>query len=263
MRWHRLLPVALGLTLASCAGDNARPASDSAATARVQEQAFGPSRRRSVKALVYVLHRDGAGADPADNQRFARDLALAAPGARVVTLTQPVADGDADNGMTRGFTRERITAFADRIEAGRKRYPDVPTVVVGDGGGAALVADLAGLRPKLIDGMVLAACPCMLPEWRKHMEKRMPGTSFKPAPDSLDPLMTVGGVRPQTKAALLVGSEDPITPPKFSRGYAEALALRGIATDFRVLPGKGNEILNDPEVLSATTRMLASLQAAQ
>ena len=91
----------------------------------------------------------------------------------------------------------------------------------------------------------------------------MPGTSFKPAPDSLDPLMTVGGVRPQTKAALLVGSEDPITPPKFSRGYAEALALRGIATDFRVLPGKGNEILNDPEVLSATTRMLASLQAGQ
>lgn len=262
MRWHRLLPLALGLALASCAGGGVRPASDSA-TATVREQAFGASGRRSVKALVYVLHRDGATSEATDPHRFARDLAAAAPGARVMALTQPVAEGDADKGMSRGFTRERITAFADRIEAGRKRYSDVPTVVVGDGGGAALVADLAGLRPKLIDGMVLAACPCMLPEWRKHMEKRMPGTSFKPAPDSLDPLMTVGGVRPQTKAALLVGSEDPITPPKFSRGYAEALALRGIATDFRVLPGKGNEILNDPEVLSATTRMLASLQAGQ
>jgi acetyl esterase/lipase len=258
MRWHRLLPVALGLAVAGCAGDGPRPASDSAATAPIREQAFGASGRRSVKALVYVLHRDQPMAQSEDNYRFARELALASPGTRVVALTQP-----SDTGIpaSRGFTRERITSFANRIEAGRKRYPDVPTVLVGDGGGAALAADLAGLRPTLIDGMVLAACPCMLPEWRKHMEKRMPGSSFKPAADSLDPLMTVGGVRPQTKAALLVGSDDPITPPKFSRGYAEALALRGIATDFRVLPGKGNDILTDPEVLSATTRMIAALQA--
>jgi pimeloyl-ACP methyl ester carboxylesterase len=261
MRWHRLLPVALGLGLAGCAGgagDGARSASITAADAGVQEQAFGASGRRSVKALVYVLHRDRTGAQAEESDRFARELALASPGARVIALTQPDNIVDAES---RGFTRERINRLADYIEARSKRYPGVPTVLVGDGGGAALAANLAGLRPKLVDGLVLAACPCMLPEWRKHMEKRMPRGTFKPAANSLDPLMTVGGVRSETKAALLVGANDPITPPKFSRGYAEALALRGIATDFRVLPGKGNDILTDPEVLSATTRMLAALQA--
>jgi pimeloyl-ACP methyl ester carboxylesterase len=257
MRLRKLLAAALTVALAGCAGGGARTASDVRSTAQIREQAFGAGGRRSVKALVYVLHRDQPTTEAADSQRFARDLALAAPGVRVVALMQAPETGATGS---RGFTRERIASFGDHIEAGRKRYPDVPTIVVGDGGGAALAADLAGLRPKLIDGMVLAACPCMLPEWRKHMEKRTPGSSLKPAADSLDPLMMVGGVRPQTKAALLVGSEDPITPPKFSRGYAEALALRGIATDFRVLPGKGNDILADPEVLSATTRMLAALQ---
>ncbi|MFV0622712.1 hypothetical protein ACBY01_01700 [Sphingomonas sp. ac-8] len=260
MRWHSLLPVALGVVLAGCAGGESRPLPRTGTTSRIQENGFGASGR-SVRTLVYVLRHDMAEATE-DDDRFARELAAAAPGTRVITLTQPIRGGsDPATAASRGFTRDRITHFADRIEAGRTRYPDVPTVLVGDGGGAAIAADLAGLRPKLIDGMVLAACPCMLPEWRKHMEKRMPGTSFQAAADSLDPLMTVGGIRPQTKAALLVGADDPITPPKFSRGYAEALALRGIATDYRVLPGRGNAILNDPEVLSATTRMLAALQA--
>lgn len=269
MRWHRrlagLLPLAAILTLTGCAGDDSRPATGSAAAAQIEEQAFGTGGRGSVKALVYVLYRDLPGATGDDDHRFARELAAAVPGARVIALTQPIRGGDDDpaRAISRGFTRDRITRFADRIEAGRRRYPDVPTIVVGDGGGAAIAADLAGLRPTLVDGLVLAACPCMLPEWRKHMEKRMPGTSLRAVPDSLDPLMTVGGVRPQTKAALLVGADDPITPPKFSRGYAEALALRGIATDFRVLPGKGNDILADPEVLSATTRMLAALRVTR
>lgn len=260
MRWHRLTPIVLGLALAGCAGDGVRPALDGTATARIREQAFGTSRRGSVKALVYVLHRDGRTEEAVDDHAFARDLAKTAPGVRVVTLVQPDLEAPTGSVANRGFSRGRVTSFAERIEAGRKRYPDVPTMVVGDGAGAALAADLAGLRSKLIDGMVLAACPCMLPEWRKHMEKRMPGQWTTPPTDSLDPLMTVGGVRPETKAALLVGADDPITPPKFSRGYAEALALRGIATDFRVLPGRGNDILADPEVLSATVRMLASLQ---
>ncbi|MCC2976323.1 alpha/beta hydrolase [Sphingomonas sp. PL-96] len=260
MHWRKLLPVALGLAVAGCAGNGARPASDSAAAAQIREQAFGSKGRRSVKALVYVLHRDERTAEADDNHRFARDLVAAAPGVRVVALTQPFPQDDVGT-AGRGFGRDRVASFADRIEAGRRRYPDVPTLVVGDGVGAALAADLTGLRPKLVDGMVLAACPCMLPEWRKHMEKQTAATWRTPASDSLDPLMTVGGVRPQTKAALLVGSDDPITPPKFSRGYAEALVLRGIATDFRVLPGRGNDILSDPEVLSATTRMLTALQA--
>jgi acetyl esterase/lipase len=64
---------------------------------------------------------------------------------------------------------------------------------------------------------------------------------------------------PGLRAAVLVGADDRITPVKFSRAYAEALTLRGIATDYRIVPGKGHDLLNDPEVLAATQRLAAAL----
>jgi len=36
-------------------------------------------------------------------------------------------------------------------------------------------------------------------------------------------------------------------------------SLRGIATDYRIVPGKGHALLDDPEVLAATTRLAAAL----
>lgn len=256
------------LTLGACAG-SARPETARAGS-DLYEQVFGASRRGSVQALVYVLHRDSAGLVPDAHQSFARTLAEANPSARVAAVLRPGYTDGAGNrspGAQGGevgdsYTRDRIAALSDQVAAGRARFPGVPVVLVGDGGGAALAANLAGLRPELVDGMVLTSCPCMLPEWRRNMDKRMPGAGFKVPVESLDPLMTVGGVRSSIKAALLVGADDRDTPPKLSRGYAEALALRGIATDFRVLPSRDRDILFDPEVLAATSRVLAQLTGA-
>ena len=66
-----------------------------------------------------------------------------------------------------------------------------------------------------------------------------------------------GGVAPATRVALLVGADDRETPQRFSRAYAEALALRGIATDYRVLPGRGHDLLRDPDLADAVRRMSA------
>ena len=76
---------------------------------------------------------------------------------------------------------------------------------------------------------------------------------------SFDPLKTAGGIPPTLRAAVLVGAEDQVTPVRFSRAYAEALTLRGIATDYRIVPDRGHDLLSDPAVLAATRRLAAEL----
>ncbi len=288
--WALTLLLAVGL--AGCArgtrADVARPgASD------LQGQSFGSDRRRGTATLVFVLHGDvtadgGAASAPAPasspapaaspaaadgaqplsyHYGFAAAAAGAIPDSRAVALLRPgYTDGmgrqspgsrGSDSGDS--YTPDRIAAVASAIERARQRYRGARTIVVGHSGGAAMAADLAGLRPDLIDGLVLASCPCMLPEWRRHMAARGAGSAFAAPSDSFDPLMTVGGINPAARIAVLVGADDALTPPKVSRAYAEALALRGIATDYQVLPGRGHEILDDPEVLAATRRMAAAL----
>jgi hypothetical protein len=124
-----------------------------------------------------------------------------------------------------------------------------------DRGGAAIAADLAALKPGIADGIVLVSCPCALPEWRAYMATRDSTRPWKAPVTSLDPLRTAGGMMPGIKAAILVGADDKVTPLRFSRSYAEALTLRSIDTDYRILPGKGEAILGEPDVLAATQHM--------
>lgn len=259
MRW--LSPLLL-LAAAGCATHGTPPGSPAAAP--LAGQSFGPAAPRDVRTLVVLLHGDGDGAVPTSFAGAAQKLADAIPHARAVALLRPGYHDDAGNHSpgSRGgmggdsYTADRIAAVADTIKGWRTRYPQARTILVGQSGGAAMAAALVGLRPGLVDGVVLAGCPCMLPEWRKFRAKQGHGAFGAPA-GSFDPLMTVGGVAPVTRVALLVGADDKETPQRFSRAYAEALALRGIATDYRVLPGRGHDLLGDPDLIDAVRRMSA------
>jgi pimeloyl-ACP methyl ester carboxylesterase len=149
-----------------------------------------------------------------------------------------------------------VAAAAETVTSVRQRFPRARLVIVGDSGGAALAANLAGVQPHLVDGIVLVSCPCALPEWRAHLKEQGPAATFA----GLDPLKTAGGIAPTLRAAVLVGADDAVTPVNLSRAYAEALTLRGIATDYRIVPGKGHDLLDDPEVLAATERLAAALR---
>ncbi|MEP9403207.1 hypothetical protein [Sphingomonas sp. VNH70] len=253
MRWPSLLPLAL---LAACGGGRMAHAPAPGA------QAFGPDGTREVKTLALVLHGDGDTVVPAAFAEATQAIAAAIPGTRAVALLRPgYADGAGNSapgvrGGTTGdaWTRDRLDAVADTIAAWRARYPHARTVLIGQSGGAAMAALLAGLRPGLVDGVVLAGCPCMLPEWRRY-RARHGGQGFRVPVTSFDPLLTVGGIAPATKVAVLVGAEDAETPQRFSRAYAEALALRGIATDYRVLPGRGHDLLGDGDLIEAVRRI--------
>ena len=219
-------------------------------------ETFGPARGAKVRTLIVVLHGEGQ----PDHYRFAQAAAGAVADSAAIALLRPgytdaagkTSPGERGTETGDNYTADRINAVGDAIAALRQRYPNARTVIVGEAGGAAIAANLAGLKPGLIDGMILVACPCALPEWRSLMQ-------WKGDVASLDPLKTAGGILPGLRAAVLVGANDKITPVKFSRAYAEALTLRGIATDYRIVPAKGHDLLDDPEVLAATQRLAASL----
>lgn len=268
----KLLAALAGLTLlGGCATTPATAPRKSLAKAEpvlnLHARNFGPATSADVRTLVVVLHGDGGPEARSDHYRFAERVTQSIPNSAAVALLRPGygdaagnrSPGQAGLGYGDDYTQERIEAIAQSLGILRQRFATARLILVGDSGGAAIAADLAGMRPDLLDAMVLVGCPCALPEWRKGMQKQRHGAAWATPVASLDPLKTAGGVMPSLRAAVLVGLNDKVTPPALSRAYAEALALRGIATDLRIVPGRGHDLLNDPEVLAATTRLAAAL----
>ncbi|MHA6720557.1 alpha/beta fold hydrolase [Sphingomonas sp. RS6] len=259
--------MALGaLLLAGCTPVAPVGTREDAPAFNLHAQLYAPARASSVRTLVIVLHGDEMPGGASDPYGFADTVYRTIPHSAAVALLRP---GYADAGGNRSpgergagtgdnYTSDRLDAVAAAITTAERRFPEADVIVVGDGGGAAIAANLAGVRPDLFDGMVLVSCPCALPEWRRGMQKRLGGGWGQPVA-SLDPLKTAGGVLPGLRTALVVGTGDRVTPPALSRAYAEALALRGIATDLRFVPGKGHDLLNDPEVLAATVKLAQGL----
>ncbi len=199
---------------------------------------------------------------------FTQSLLASEPDSAVVRLLRPgYSDGRGGQSPgTRGasstdnYSAERIAAVGDTIAALRQRYRRARVVAIGEAGGAIVIANLAGLRPALLDGIVLVSCPCALPEWRRYIATREPDAPrWREKLVSLDPLQTAGGIQPGLRAAILIGGADTRVPARFSRSYAEALSLRGIATDFRILPDRTAPVLDDPQVIEAARRLAASL----
>lgn len=235
----------------------------------LEAQRYGEGRAARVRTLVVVLHGD-ADTSIAPTYSFAQSTAGVLSGSTTIALLRPgYADetgrrspGERGAGNGDGYTRERIGEVARSLIDLRKRYRRANIILVGEGGGAALAANLVGIYPTLADGVLLASCPCALPEWRRAMARQQPGSGFDQPVDSLDPLQTIGGVPAALRAAVLVTGDAPNGLARYSRTYAEALALRGIAVDFRLLP-KANEdsLLADPELTAALQRLASSLPA--
>lgn len=255
------------LLAAACLLGAASPAPPVPQRGALYARSFGKTPARKVRTLIVVLHGDAPGAPPNYHYAFASAAAAAVPNSIAIGLLRPGyedPDGHRSPGIrgnTTGdnYTPDRIRTVADAIRKLQRRYSHARTILVGHSGGAAMAADLAGTYPGLIDGLVLVSCPCELPEWRVHMKSVAPTPLWDQPVASLDPIKLVGGISPTLLTAVLVGGEDKTTPLRFSRAYSEALTLRGISTDYRIVPGKDHELLGDPEVLSAVERIAAAL----
>src|SRR5690606_12589198 len=99
----------------------------------------------------------------ADEAAFADVAPRILPNTVAVTILRPGhvdAQGrrsPGDRGLGKGddFTIDRLAAIGAEIVELKRRYPRANVVLVGDGGGAAMVANLAGLHPGLADAVLL------------------------------------------------------------------------------------------------------------
>jgi alpha-beta hydrolase superfamily lysophospholipase len=229
-------------------------------------RAFGAVTPTEVKTLVFVLHGDAPFIKPSYHYAFAKDAATIS-GVRAIGILRPGyedKDGDVSpgvRGLTTGdnYTPDRVAAIASSIAAIERHYPRARRIIVGHSGGAAIAADLAALRPDLVDGILLVSCPCNLPTWRAFMKRKIPAAPFDAPVDSYDSIALVSRLRPDLKVSMMVGSADDTAPPPLTEAYAAAARSRGIAVDLRILPGKPHDILNEPDVIPALQALVASV----
>src|SRR5262249_55281804 len=142
----------------------------------------------------------------------------------------------------------------------RSHYRARSAVDVGHSGGAAIASLLLGRYPDVAAGAVLAACPCDLPSWRKHMMTKQQNSIWEQPHQGLSPLDFASRVRPSTIVELVVGSEDQVALPEYSEEYARALRRQGVKVHYSVLSGLDHRILLQPAVLEKTLDLIARIQ---
>jgi pimeloyl-ACP methyl ester carboxylesterase len=169
--------------------------------------------------------------------------------------------GDVGRAAGDNYTPAVVDAVASAIRQLEGKYHARAVVMVGHSGGGAIVANILGRYPDLVDGALLVGCGCDPEAWRSRMRVQQPGALWDEANPSLLPLSTAARVRRGTLVRLIVGADDDVAIPADSRKYAEALQQGGVDARLTIEPGLGHNILVTPasfRELGALVHELAS-----
>lgn len=210
-------------------------------------------------SMVVWIHGNVSSGGPANYhfpiaQKFAANFT---PGSIMsVALVRPgYPDGSGnystgyDKDRADNWPREVIAEVGAAIEKLRIKYKPMNLILVGHSGGAATVAVLLGMKPKLAESAVLVSCPCDLIAWR--MGRRGPPWS------SENPMLWIDDVPATTRVIALTGTGDTTTSPAVAEGYIEELKARGNDAVFQTIPDvKHKEALGTAAVLEAITRLI-------
>jgi pimeloyl-ACP methyl ester carboxylesterase len=146
------------------------------------------------------------------------------------------------------YTQENLIEVATAIERLKARVQARRVIAVGHSGGAATVAVLLGMKPGMIDGAILVACPCDLRAWRAGRQ---------PWRRSENPSAWINKVDPSVKVRALTGTADDNTEPELAKIYIEQLHARGIDASFKTIPfATHNSSFRSSEVFSAVRALL-------
>ena len=225
---------------------------------------YGDSAERT--SLIIFIHGDGYRRDPADYgpsdymYRVARKHG--AKGIVAVGLIRPGyfdSNGNSSTGNSYrdgdNYRPDVIATVAAAVKALKKHYNPENVVLVGHSGGSAISGVILGKYPGLVDGAVLGACACNIPEWRTA---RRGYNNWK---RSLSPHNFVDKIDKKTRIIAITGGEDENTKSVFASDYVAALKAKEIETSFIEVPGVGhNGIVGTIEFETAIKEMLGEQQ---
>jgi len=168
-----------------------------------------------------------------------------------------------DMGMASGdnYTPEVVDAIASATRHLTEMYNARAVVLVGHSGGGAITANLLGRYPDLVDGALLVGCGCDPEAWRSRMREQDSRPVWDEPNPSLMPLSMTERVRQGTLVRLIVGADDDIAIPEYSRKYTNALQRRGIDARLTIAPGLGHNILLTPEAFRELRYLVQELSS--
>ena len=216
--------------------------------------------------LVIVIHGDAPFNKPGYQYLMAKKIAERNSNSIAISLLRPGytdPDGntsDGKKGLTTGdnYTEEVINAISEAIEHFKTLYHPNKIILVGHSGGAAISADIIGLKPGLIDEAVIVSCPCNVSKWRNYMGKQQPeNPAWRDSVKSISPIDVADKISKNTEVLIISGEKDSIAPTELSGEYYNKLKTNGIKSRLIKVPNKGHEILLNDSVF-ATLKTIIS-----
>lgn len=214
--------------------------------------------------LLVVLHGDAPGNNPSYQYVLARHVAAAFDDVVAVGLLRPgYADGvggksDGDRGwaIADNYTPGDIASIAAALKSLKARTHAADLTLAGHSGGAAIAADILALYPHLAARALLVSCPCDVPAFRRSMMRLQFNPLWLWPVDAVSPQDHVAQIPKDTVVRMVVGTDDPIAPPRFTLAFASALKHNHGSVSVAELRGEGHEIFLEPAVFGQLRQLM-------
>jgi pimeloyl-ACP methyl ester carboxylesterase len=192
--------------------------------------------------LIVILHGDSGPSKGYD--AYARSLAQRYASVTAVALTRPAFTGPTgrspgQNPKKDHFTSRNNKLLAESLAAMKADLTPRQLIVVGHSGGAGMMGTIVGRFPGIVDVAILAACPCDVPNWRKHRRGK---NNWK---QSQSPHRYAKKIPANTRVIAITGTDDENTLPRFAQLYVKLaneaganvalLSPKGVTHGFRSL----------------------------
>jgi pimeloyl-ACP methyl ester carboxylesterase len=220
--------------------------------------------------LIVVIHGDAPFGNPTYQYTLAQSTAEAMNDVVAVGLLRPgyndaiggASEGDRGFALGDNYTAQDIASVAAAAKDLMSHYQAADLTLVGHSGGSTISADILALYPHLARDTLLVSCPCDVPAFRWSMMKYQWNPLWLIPVNAVSPQDHVAEIPKDTIVHMVVGSNDPITPPMLTLRFAAALKARGGDVQVVELPKLGHEILLEPAVLDQL-RILMNAEAGR
>ena len=218
--------------------------------------------------LIVVIHGDAPFGNPTYQYTLARSTADAMNDVVAVGLLRPgykdaiggASQGDRGFALGDNYTPQDIASVAAAAKALMSHYQAADLTLVGHSGGSTISADILALYPHLARGALLVSCPCDVPAFRWSMMKYQWNPLWLIPVNAVSPQDHVMQIPKDTIVRMVVGTDDPVTPPVLTLRFADALKALGGDVQVVELPKLGHEILLEPAVFDQL-RILMNAEA--